>query len=58
MLTLKLRLHANAISFFKKTGIYPFNADVFQDWEFAAASTTDREITNEDQPQSEIEDEI
>lgn len=49
---LKAATLLSAISSFKKSGIHAFNPDLFEDWEFAG-----REITNEEQPQSEIEDE-
>ena len=34
----------NAESGFRKSGIYPFNRDVFTDEDFAAAETTDRPL--------------
>ncbi|KAJ8945667.1 hypothetical protein NQ318_012385, partial [Aromia moschata] len=31
----------NAINSFTKTGIYPYNPDIFEDWQFAPSATTD-----------------
>ncbi|XP_072395394.1 uncharacterized protein [Diabrotica undecimpunctata] len=40
---LKSALPSNAINAFKKTGIEPFNPDVFENWQFLLSVTTDRE---------------
>ncbi|KAJ8944819.1 hypothetical protein NQ318_013155 [Aromia moschata] len=37
----------NSVSGFKKTGIHPFNSNIFPDWMFAAASVTDLPEQNE-----------
>lgn len=37
----------NAVSGFKQTGIHPFNANIFPEWMFAAAATTDVPVSNE-----------
>lgn len=39
---LKAFIPSNAINSFRKTGIFPFNPDIFEDWEYAAAITTDK----------------
>ncbi|KAJ8962209.1 hypothetical protein NQ318_018178 [Aromia moschata] len=38
---LKSAVPLNAINSFTKTGIYPFNPDIFEDWQFAPSATTD-----------------
>ena len=35
---------ANAINAFSKTGIVPFNREVFEDWMFAPSLTTDQPL--------------
>lgn len=41
-----------AQSSFEKCGIWPFNADIFTDADYAAAETTDRRMGNDAQPRS------
>lgn len=41
---LKSAVPSNAINSFKKTGIHPFNPHVFEDWKFAPALATDKQI--------------
>jgi hypothetical protein len=38
----------NALSGFEKTGIWPFNPNIFPDWAFQPAATTDRPMENTD----------
>ncbi|KAK0056257.1 tigger transposable element-derived protein 4 [Biomphalaria pfeifferi] len=43
---------ATAVNGFEKSGIWPVNRDIFQDWEFKAAETTDIQVaSNEIQEQ-------
>lgn len=44
---LKSAVPSNAINSFKKTGIHPFNPDVFEDWQFSPSLTTDQQIEPE-----------
>jgi hypothetical protein len=39
---LKAALPSTAIKAFQRTGIFPYNPDIFEDWMFAAAETTNR----------------
>ncbi|XP_056648647.1 uncharacterized protein LOC130453078 [Diorhabda sublineata] len=41
---LKSAVPSNAINSFKKTGIHSFNPHVFEDWQFAPALATDKQI--------------
>lgn len=44
---------SNAVNSFRKCGIYPFNPDVFEEWEFAPSLTTDKEREPEAEDVSE-----
>ncbi|XP_030762742.1 uncharacterized protein LOC115887452 [Sitophilus oryzae] len=50
------------VNSFKKTGIHPFNPHVFEDWQFAPALATDKQISetrgdiNENQMELDIQD--
>ena len=48
---LKACIPQNSVNAFKKTGIFPFDCDVFSDWEFAPSLTTNKEKNiNENDP--------
>ncbi|XP_030767216.1 uncharacterized protein LOC115890981, partial [Sitophilus oryzae] len=47
-----------AVNGFRRTGIWPFNADVFEDWEFAAAETTNTEVDPYQNPSTSRKDTI
>lgn len=49
---LKAATPANAINAFSKTGIYPFNENIFEDWMFQPSSTTDKPLNDEYQVQN------
>ncbi|XP_063904724.1 jerky protein homolog-like [Zophobas morio] len=49
---LKAATPANAVHAFAKTGIYPFDDNIFPDWMFQPSSTTDRPLTEHDQCQN------
>ncbi|KAK9710092.1 DDE superfamily endonuclease [Popillia japonica] len=44
---LKSAVPLNAKNSFKKTGIHPFNPDVFEDWQFSPSLTTERQPPND-----------